>query len=53
MGQMATKMLRFVDTRMQTPDKRAAAERAMDAARAKFGGSAIMKGRGLPDRKRD
>lgn len=33
--------------------KRAAAERAMDAARAKFGGSAIMKGRGLPDRKRD
>ena len=30
MGQMATKMLRFVDTRMQTPDKRAAAERRAD-----------------------
>ena len=27
---MATKMLRFVDTRMQTPDKRAAAERRAD-----------------------
>lgn len=33
--------------------KRAAAERAMDAARAKFGGSAVVKGRGLPERKRD
>lgn len=33
--------------------KRAAAERAMDAARAKFGGAAVVKGRALPGRKDD
>jgi len=33
--------------------KRAAAERAMDAARAKFGAAAVVKGRALPKRKTD